>query len=253
MWSDFDGTAYTREEFAARVATLHWNQGWRPLGICLHNTAAPTLKQWDESGAKHAARISNLQHFYEKEKGWHSGPHMFVSRSYITMFSNILKAGVHSRCFNATHIGIEMVGDYATEPFDSGDGALVRDNAVFAMAVLYKALGLSPNGLVFHKECKLDNHDCPGKLVNKSDVIGRVVRAMGALEGSGVEPSKVVEFKPGQPAGDPLVRDAQRQLTDLMYSPGPIDGVDGPQTQKALQAFKINNAALLELIVKGTQ
>ena len=85
MWTDFDGTAYTREEFAAHVATLRWNQGWRPLGICLHNTARPTLKQWEESGAKHAARIGNLQHFYEAEKGWHAGPHMFVSRSYITM------------------------------------------------------------------------------------------------------------------------------------------------------------------------
>jgi hypothetical protein len=36
-----------------------------------------------------------------------------------------------------------MVGDYGSEEFNSGDGSLVRDNAVFAMAHLYRKLNLS--------------------------------------------------------------------------------------------------------------
>ena len=80
-----------------------------------------------------------------------------------------------------------MVGDYNSEDFDSGDGSLVRDNAVFALAHLYRALKLRPSGLVFHKECRRDNHDCPGRNVQKADVIQRVVDVMRTLDG-GIEP-----------------------------------------------------------------
>lgn len=179
MWANFDRNAYTREEFAAHVESLKWTT-WRPKAICLHNTAAPTLKQWAETGPNHDARITNLQHYYEG-MGWHAGPHLFISRGFINGFSNLLQPGVHSRCFNSTHIGIEMVGDYAVEPFDSGDGAMVRDNAVFAMAHLFKAIGVSPTTLVFHRECVQDHHDCPGRLVDKTDMIRRVTELMATL------------------------------------------------------------------------
>jgi hypothetical protein len=185
-WSDFDGKPYTNEQFASYVATLRW-RAWKPSGITLHNTASPTLAQWAEEGPRHDARIRNLQSYYENELGWHAGPHLFISRHFINGFSNILKPGVHSRCYNATHLGIEMVGDYNSEDFDSGDGSLVRDNAVFALAHLYRALKLRPSGLVFHKECRRDNHDCPGRNVEKADVIRRVVDVMTILDG-GVEP-----------------------------------------------------------------
>lgn len=180
MWKNFDRTAYSREEFASHVDKLKWID-WRPKGITLHNTAAPTLAQWAESGPKHDARITNLQSYYENELGWHAGPHLFISRTKINGFSNLLAPGVHSRCWNSTHIGIEMVGDYNAEPFNTGDGAMVRDNAVFALAILYRKLGLDPNALVFHKECHLDNHDCPGHLVVKSEVISRVQAQIGLL------------------------------------------------------------------------
>jgi Bacterial SH3 domain/N-acetylmuramoyl-L-alanine amidase len=183
-WSDFDGKPYTREQFAAYVGTLRWRADrWKPLGITLHNTASPTLAQWVEEGERHGARIRNLQSYYENNLGWHAGPHLFISRNFINGFSNILKPGVHSRCYNPTHIGIEMVGDYNSEEFDSGDGSLVRDNAVFAMAHLYRALKLKPSGLVFHKECRRDNHDCPGRNVQKADVIRRVVDCIRTLDG----------------------------------------------------------------------
>jgi hypothetical protein len=162
VWKNFDPTPYTRETFEARVErlpALPWCKG-----ITFHNTAAPTLKQWVEFGPAHAARLRNLQSFYEKEKGWHAGPHLFVSRDFINGFSDLTKPGVHSRCFNATHIGIEMVGDYNVEQFDSGDGAKVRDNAVYAAALLCRKLGLDPaTDINIHKDCKRDNHDCPGQ------------------------------------------------------------------------------------------
>jgi hypothetical protein len=176
MWNNFEGLARTREQTLERINTLQWTD-WRPQGITLHNTAAPTLEQWAETGPRHDARIRNLQSYYENDKGWHAGPHWFVSRNWINWFSDPLRPGVHSRCFNATRFGIEMVGDYDQEEFNSGDGALVRDNAIFLIAALNLKFGFDPNDLKFHVECKKDNHDCPGKKVVKAEVISRV-RAM---------------------------------------------------------------------------
>lgn len=177
MWANFDKTTYDLPAFAARVRSLKWTD-WRPSGITLHNTGAPTLAQWVESGPKHEQRIANLQHYYEA-MGWHAGPHFFVSRSHISGFSNPLKPGVHSTCFNRTHLGVEMAGDFSTEAFDKGDGALVRDTAVRALAILFDALGLNPaTSLAFHRECKRDNHACPGKNVDKADMIARIQKSM---------------------------------------------------------------------------
>lgn len=187
MWKNFEGKARTREESAAYLATLRWID-WKPEGITLHNTAAPSLKQWAESGAAHDARIRNLQNYYEKQLGWHAGPHFFVSRNYINWFSNPRLPGVHSRCWNATRFGIEMVGDYNVEEFNSGDGVLVRDNAVYLIALLNNRFGLQAGDLTFHKECKRDNHDCPGHKVVKADVIVRVRAKMAELAGQPVTP-----------------------------------------------------------------
>ena len=181
MWNNFEGLARTRQQTLERINALQWTD-WRPQGITLHNTAAPTLEQWAETGPRHDARIRNLQSYYENDKGWHAGPHWFVSRNWINWFSDPLRPGVHSRCFNATRFGIEMVGDYDQEEFNSGDGALVRDNAVFLIAALNLKFDFDPDDLKFHVECKKDNHDCPGKKVVKAEVISRVRAMMAALK-----------------------------------------------------------------------
>lgn len=177
MWANFDKTSYLPADFASHVASLNWTD-WHPIGITLHNTGAPTLAQWVESGPAHDQRILNLQAYYQG-LGWHAGPHFFVSRSHINGFSNPLEPGVHCSCNNHTNIGIEMAGDFSAEAFSSGDGALVRDTAVFALATLFKKLDLDPaRNLVFHRECVADHHDCPGRNVDKLDIIGRVQAAL---------------------------------------------------------------------------
>jgi hypothetical protein len=178
VWTDFNPRVLTREHFAARLAELKWTS-WQPVGIVLHNTAAPTLAQWAEIGPDHTARIRNLQHYYEG-LGWHGGPHWFVSRNWINEFSNPLRRGTHTPSWNATHFGIEMVGDFSREKFDSGDGALVRDNSVFLMAGLCRRFGWDiAKVLKLHKEDPRTDHDCPGKFVSKADMIARVQAAMG--------------------------------------------------------------------------
>lgn len=207
-WNKFDGTARNQADTLLRIAALTWTD-WHPEGITLHNTAAPTLKQWAESGPAHDARIRNLQSYYENELGWHAGPHFFVSRQWINWFSNPLLPGVHSRCFNATRFGIEMVGDYNAEAFDSGDGAMVRDNAVFLMAALNNKFGFRAEDFAFHIDCKKDNHDCPGKNArNKSDLIARIKAKMAELKGvaPAVEPETGHLGEPLQPVRKVLFR-----------------------------------------------
>ncbi|PPQ39879.1 N-acetylmuramoyl-L-alanine amidase [Rhodoblastus acidophilus] len=175
-----DPRGFAAAEFAAYCAGLDWREGWRPSFVTLHNTAEPNLAQWAHFGAglkNGAQRVRNLNAYY-RGKGWHSGPHLFVAPDFIWLACDLERDGVHASCFNRTSIGVEMVGDYATEAFDSGDGAKVRDNAVAAVAAIYRALRIAPTTLRFHKECLRDRHACPGAHVDKADFIARVQQAM---------------------------------------------------------------------------
>jgi hypothetical protein len=78
--------------------------------------------------------------------------------------------------------GLEMFGDYDVDEFMTGPGAEVRDNAVHAIAVLYATLGRAPETLRLHKEDTATTHKhCPGKHVDKQDMIARIAQAMSDL------------------------------------------------------------------------
>jgi hypothetical protein len=64
-------------------------------------------------------------------------------------------------------LGIEMLGDYDTEDFDIGRGAMVRDNAVAAIAILSAVLGIDPDTMRLHREDPRTTHHCPGDNVDK--------------------------------------------------------------------------------------
>jgi hypothetical protein len=184
MWKGFNPTIYDRADYAAYVGTLP-AQPWVKY-LVLHNTAAPSLEQWLHGGASEKQRLTNLQSYYENELHWHAGPHAFISPAHICGFSDPTQPGVHASCFNSASLGFEMVGDYDSESFTSGPGADVRDNTVFCLATWYKKLGLRPDdysygvkGLHFHKDCKPDHHDCPGKNVDRDDLIQRILAEMG--------------------------------------------------------------------------
>jgi hypothetical protein len=135
----------------------------------------------------------NTQSYYEKKLKWLGGPHFFVTPQQDICafgFNDLLAAGTHASCFNNSSIGIEMVGEFDNEAFDSGPGAQVADNAIYLMALLHNKIGLTPapyvydqRGLHFHIECKADNHDCPGVAVHKPDIVARVKAEMGLLAG----------------------------------------------------------------------
>jgi hypothetical protein len=173
-WKGIVGVGMSVDQFRDHVAGLNFTS-WRPSFLVLHNTASPKLSQWHPA----TNRMRNLEHFYRDVQGWSAGPHVFIADDLIWPFTPFTTSGVHSPSWNGIAWGMEMVGDYATESFDSGPGAKVRDNAVAACAILHARLGLDPHALKLHKEDRRTTHDCPGRNVNKEDFIRRVVEHMG--------------------------------------------------------------------------
>jgi hypothetical protein len=181
---------YTPDEFWDFTASLEWN-GSRPHFVTLHNTGVPTLAAWLDSSYAAKQRIEGQRRYERDILHWHSGVHLFVAPNLIWNLCDLTQEGVSVSCWNHLTLGIEMIGNYATEAFDAGAGAQVRDNAVAAMAILHRRLELRPDqyragvcGLHFHKECSRDHHDCPGRNVVKADIVARVLAKMEAPNGA---------------------------------------------------------------------
>ena len=223
VWKNFDGKPYNRAELAAHINSLDFSR-WRrkdgslsrPKFITLHNTSEPTLDLWlSWAPAKRQQYIRNVQEYYENTLGWRGGPHWFVPPDETIVafgFNDPTTCGTHCSCFNSDSIGIEMVGEYNLSPFHIGPGALVRDNAVYLMALLHRKIGISPDTLRFHIECKADNHDCPGKHVDKADVIARIKLEMAALAGL----SSPTPPAPPAAAVTPLPGASGRRFTNII-------------------------------------
>ncbi len=170
-WKQIVGTAFNSEGFESYCRSLKWTT-WQPSFITLHNTAVPNLKQRPKGLT--AQHIQNLVGFYRDQQHWSAGPHLFIDDLQIWVFTPLTSPGVHSPSWNNLSIGIEMLGDYATESFTSGRGLAVRKNAVSAIASLCKVLQMDPTLLRLHKEDPKTTHICPGKNVIKSEIITEI-------------------------------------------------------------------------------
>jgi hypothetical protein len=173
-WKGIVGKGFTPKNFSQFVASISFGV-WRPQFVVLHNTASPKLSEWHSAPGE--VRMRNLEHFYRDIQRWSAGPHLFVADDLIWVFTPLTLPGVHSPSWNSMSWGVEMVGDYAAEPF----GAAVRNNALIALATLHATLGLDPNSLRFHKEDPKTTHICPGKNVVKADIIHSLQEALAAL------------------------------------------------------------------------
>ncbi len=171
-WKGIVGRGFTADNFRTYVNTLTLTD-WRPQFVVLHNTSSPRLSQWHSTPGEQ--RMQNLQSYYRDQMHWSAGPHLFVADDLIWAFTPLTTSGVHSPSWNGISWGVEMVGEYEIEPFS----AQVRDNAVQALAVLHRWQGIDPGTLHFHKEDPLTTHKiCPGKNVDKPDMIARVQEQM---------------------------------------------------------------------------
>ncbi len=184
-WLGFDPKGYSQDDWWTHVQSIKpGDMTWHPVGIVLHATGLPTLGQWVEFGPQHDARLHNLEAYYQS-MGWQHGPHAFVSRNYINGFSALTSRGTHCSCANQTHFGIEQAGNFnrGHDDYNSGDGARVKANAVWAMATLCKHFAIDPDkGIVPHAYCAHDGHfSCPGNLVSMPEMIAKVKATMAAI------------------------------------------------------------------------
>ena len=237
---------YTQKEFLVLVDGLKWDKGWRPKFPTLHNTGNPNLKQWIAYGATVEERWGASLDRYYQGLGWHSGPHLVCCPDYIWVLCDLEQDGVSVSCWNHLTLGIEMVGDYSVGADNPsfGDGAKVIDNAVFALAVLCNKLGWAIDdvdtgvkGLHFHRECTADHHACPGGMVNKSEIIGRVVAAMTTL-GATPAPSPIVSAPVIAPVVTLPPTDFEGRVKWIQAKVGAdVDGDIGPATVAAIADF----------------
>ncbi|HEY5792574.1 MAG TPA: peptidoglycan-binding domain-containing protein [Chthoniobacterales bacterium] len=150
---------------------------------------------------------------------WPAGPHLFIADDLIWVFTPLTTSGVHSPSWNNIAWGVELVGEYDDEPFNPG----VRENAVDALATLHLWRGISPDTLRFHKEDPNTTHThCPGRNVNKADLIARIHARMASGNGGEHQPQDdYLEIgaggggaEPGVPAltHPPLAGNAELQL-----------------------------------------
>lgn len=116
--------------------------------------------------------------FYRDKQKWSAGPHLFVDDKQIWVFTPSTVSGTHSPSFNKIALGIEMLGDFATEAFTDTRGLKVRNNAIAAVATLCAVLGLDPDMLRLHEEDPRTTHNCPGRNVDKAIFIEDVKALM---------------------------------------------------------------------------
>lgn len=187
-WTPIVGKAFTIPQLKIYINSLKFTT-FKPSLIVWHNTALPTIEQWEKTAKQDKAkglvpgitRIKNLETYF-KGQGWPSGPHWFVFSDVVWAFTPSTKKGTHSPSWNGTSIGIEMIADFSREDDENGAGLLIKKNTIALTAMLCEKLGLDPDtSIKLHKEDKRTTHDCPGKniAVDKEKMVDSVVEYMG--------------------------------------------------------------------------
>jgi hypothetical protein len=184
-WKGIVGKPFTPADFITYVAGITFNQ-WRPSFVVVHNTGIPTFADWHRVSGER--RMQALQSYYRDDQGWSGGPHLFVADDVIWVFTPLWLPGVHSPSWNAISWGVEMVGDYETEPL----GAALYQNTASALATLHDALGIDPGTIRFHKEDPETTHrSCPGRAVIKPDLIAFVRQKLAVRHGGEHLPTRL--------------------------------------------------------------
>jgi len=178
IWKGIVGRNFTPDAFREYVAGLTWGE-WLPEFITLHHIAVPSLAQ--RPNGFNNASMSGLERYYRDEMGWSAAPHLFVDDqpAGIWVFTPLTTPGVHAKSFNGRSLGLEMLGNYDVEDFDTGRGALVRDNAVAAIAILSNAIGIDPDSMMCHRDEPSTSKTCPGNNVDEVAFIRAVKNYMG--------------------------------------------------------------------------
>jgi hypothetical protein len=197
------GRRFSPEEFEAYVGSVTMST-WKPDFLVIHNTSNPTIDMRPNGFIPQ--HMQNLLGYYSGQ-GWKGGPHLFVDQNGIWVFNPLNKEGRHTPSWNAVAWGIEMLGEYQFESFDTGPGLAIHQHTVAAAATLCRKGGFLPGVICFHKEdIKTTHKNCPGKNVNKDKLLAEIdaylngnAQAQAKLilyrKGEGHEPAAVIDIE----------------------------------------------------------
>jgi hypothetical protein len=134
--------------------------------ICLHHTAAPSLQMRPKGLLMQ--HIHNMKSGYV-QKGWKSGPHLYIDEDQIYAMTPLMERGVHAVSFNSRAIGIEVLGDYDDEDPFTGRGLQCWHLAAKTTALLLNWLGAEMNEstILFHRDDPKTSKTCPGSKIKK--------------------------------------------------------------------------------------
>jgi hypothetical protein len=170
-WKPIVDRSFQPDAFAAYCQSLQFG-AWRPSLIVLHNTYIPNLAARPNGFSSND--MQGFVEYYRDQMHWSAGPHLFIDDRQIWAFTPLTTQGVHSPSWNSISWGVEMLGDYDVDQFNSGRGQAVQHNAIAALGTLFGILGFQPTNDTFklHKEDPATTHkQCPGKNVVKADVM----------------------------------------------------------------------------------
>lgn len=196
-----------------------------PKGIMVHSTAVPGVMAADWYSRWNRSGISKCVHAFLDDKeiyqylpwnhrGWHAGG-----------------------AANNTHIGFEIC-----EPKDLKDKEYFEKayaNAVELAAYLCKQYGLTEKEVLCHSEGYKK-----GIASNHADVMHWFPMHGKNMDTFRADVKKKLEqgggnrmlLKKGMSGTD--IRQLQADLKDLGFDPGPVDGIFGDKTEKAVKAFQ---------------
>lgn len=238
--------SFTIDEFKNYVTNIKFD-GWTPKFIVVHNTSVPNQKLYRQWHTKPGWNMEqwgkNLASYYIGQ-GWNGCPHLFVGYDKILVLNDLTISGTHSPSWNKFSWGVETIGDYEYETFDSDTKA----NLVGALAILHSRIGINPDnfilgvrGLHFHKEDSRTTHKtCPGKNVIKETLIKEILSSMNNESDSHDVSLEVQELETLELTDYELidVKWLQQNLNTKFNTGLKVDGIVGNLTKNAVRNFQ---------------
>jgi hypothetical protein len=126
-------------------------------GVTVHHTAIPTVAQW--RGEQSMVAIGR---HYRVTNKWSAGPHIFVGPDGIWTGTPLTQRGIHAVSFNATHVGVEVVGNYDAH----GWLEPIRSYTYDVLELLLRRRGLLASKLNGHRNDPQTTKHCPGHAID---------------------------------------------------------------------------------------
>ena len=186
-------------------------------GVTIHHTWSPTIRQW-----RGDATMDGTRDYYANTLGWDRGPNLFLAYGTPTKANDgiwegtpVTTSGIHAGTCNATHFGIEVVGNYDIAPWSAGMRKLIYSVADALMD--WTGVGAVNEWTVRgHREC-LPNKSCPGNQINMERV--RLEFGIYRMDGTPHPPTEE-QLPPGTVPVDHRFAGAWRDSGGVWRGPG---------------------------------